>query len=212
MQIAILALQGNFVQHCQILKSLNHSNLSIHFIKSLKDFDRIKHSLDAFILPGGESVTISKLLQQQFLFDPIKAVIKAGLPVLATCAGAILLAKKNIFHKEKQCSIKSFELIDIDIERNAYGKQFHSFSAQVPFTPHSAYSQELSFNTINGVFIRAPIISSYDSTIEVLSRFRGTPVIVQKNTILISTFHPEALNDKKLHQYFIDSIVSKYCK
>jgi 5'-phosphate synthase pdxT subunit len=150
--------------------------------------------IDGIILPGGESTTIGMLLDRFSLLDPLERLIRGGLPVFATCAGAILLAKEI----EGSAQTK-LGLLDITLKRNAYGSQIESFETDI----HVPIAGD---EPIRGVFIRAPIIIRAGTNVNVLAYFENTPVLVQESNIIAATFHPELARELRIHKYFIDSI------
>lgn len=184
MVIGILALQGAFVEHAKLLKALN---VDAFEIRQKKDLDR---PMDGLILPGGESTTMFKLLNDLDMTDLIKTKIKAGLPVFGTCAGLLLLAKKVLNH-----STSYLELMDITAKKNAYGRQLGSFKTQASF----AGKDNIPF-----VFIRAPYIESVGDHVEVLAKVDGLIVAAREKRMLVTAFHPELTKDTTIHQYFID--------
>jgi 5'-phosphate synthase pdxT subunit len=185
MNIGVLSLQGDFLEHIQILKGLNIKTREVKLPKDLEDIDGI-------ILPGGESTTIARLLDEFNLTQALKQKIKNGLPVWGTCAGMILLAKKIIQDKPIPLG-----LIDITVKRNAFGRQIESF--QIPLKIKSLGSKPLL-----ATFIRAPIISEIGEDIEVLATLEdGTIVAAQQKNILVTSFHPELTTDTRLHEYFM---------
>lgn len=182
--IGVLALQGNFTKHINILHQLAVKTKEIRLPEDLKN-------CDSLILPGGESTTLSKLMILYGLHDGIKNFAQKY-PVMGTCAGMIMLAQ-NVDDNR----IKPLNLIDIDVSRNAYGTQINSFTTDlsVPF-----------FNgdkTFHGVFIRAPKIARIGRGIKTLIRRDKTPVMVRNNNVLVLSFHPELTNDTRIHNYFL---------
>ena len=202
MRVGILAIQGNFSQHKEIIQDISISipqlSITTFFIH---DFSTCNKAIDAIILPGGESSTMKILLEKQKLFTPLRSLIQQGTPVLATCAGIILLAKDIYNNKQKEGEV--FSLADISVQRNAYGRQAHSFSTQI--------TTSMGFS-INGLFIRAPIISRVGKNVTVLAEYNDTPVIVKQNKMLMCTFHPETLGDTSLHRYFLTQMVPAITK
>lgn len=189
MRLGILALQGAFQKHLQILNSFNlDESILVRHPEDLKN-------LDAIFLPGGESSTISKLLKFNKLEEPLQKTIHEGLPVFATCAGVILLASEIQNAKDQT----NFSSLDISVERNAYGSQIKSFEAEldIPF---------LKGDTFPGVFIRSPIISRVGTEVKVLAEHDKKPVLCQQGNILAATFHPELTDDIRLHEYFFQYI------
>lgn len=189
MIIGILALQGAFIEHARLLNKLGVQTFEI---RKKADLD---HPMDGLILPGGESTTMGKLLRDLDLFDILKDKIKHGLPTFGTCAGMILLAKKltNDDHHH-------FELMDIHVERNAYGRQTSSF-----------YTKDL-FNQsiIPMTFIRAPYIVSMHEDVTLLSKVSGKIVAARQNNMLVTAFHPELDEDLSVHTYFLEMISKLY--
>lgn len=171
MNIGVLALQGNFAEHQSILDLLNVESSQV---KTSEDLT----SIQGLIIPGGESTAISKLLDANFI-DHIKE-----LPCYGTCAGAILLAK--------------WGCIDMNIERNAYGRQMQSFETGIDF----------KHTHIPTSFIRAPKITSIGPDVEVLAEHNGSPVLVKQGQYLASTFHTETTHSTEIHQYFCTMIPS----
>lgn len=185
MTIAVLALQGAFLEHEQILDRL-HVN---HFeIRQLSDLER---SFDALILPGGESTVMGKLLHELKLYEPLKRKIEEGLPVFGTCAGLILLAG------EVESSSPHFGTMDITARRNAYGRQLGSFRTDSEF---------MGIGTIPMIFIRAPFISKVSKDTEILAQVDGRIVAARQKNQLVTSFHPELSGDLRVHQYFLNMI------
>ncbi len=195
--IGILALQGDFLEHEMKLKSIN-PDLSIIRVTTVEQIKLI----DRLILPGGESTTMNLLANHPSdktnLFIELKnRLVKGDLPVLATCAGLILLAKE-ILSYPNNASLKPFlDILPIKVLRNHYGRQQYSF--ETPLTIKGFSSQ------FQGIFIRAPAIEldTEKSKIEVLGEFQGNPVLIKYNNILASTFHPELVKDNRIHELFL---------
>lgn len=178
MIIGVLALQGSFAEHIEILKKLNVTPKEIRLPEDLE-------YLNGLIIPGGESTTMGKLMKEQGLDKKIIEEHKKGMGIMGTCAGAILLAKNG--------SPYSLSLIDIKLKRNAYGRQLDSFNAMINMD---------NVGDMEGVFIRAPKVESNGKNIKVLGRYDGEIIAAQENNILITTFHPELSNSTKVHEYF----------
>ena len=187
MKIGVLALQGNFKEHIEILKKCN---VETKEIRLPSDFD----DCNGLIIPGGESTAIGKLMKKYKLDRKIKDKHNEGMPIFGTCAGAILLAKEITGNQQPK-----LELMDISIERNAYGRQIDSFEANIEIN---------NLGTFKGVFIRAPQIKHIYNGAEVLSEFNGKAVLVKNGNLLAATFHPELTDDLRLHNYFIDMVKS----
>ncbi len=187
MRVGILALQGAFAEH---KRSLERLGAGMFEIRQKKDLEQ---PFDALVLPGGESTVIGQLMRKLDLLEPIKTLIKNGMPVLGTCAGLILLAK-NVEGGE-EC----IGAMDISVRRNAYGRQIDSFS-------QSAVIEKISPEPIPLVFIRAPWIESVGKDVEVLLRLDGHIVAAKQDNMLVTSFHPELTEDLRVHKYFLDGI------
>ena len=183
MQVGVLALQGAFAAHSDCLTSIGVQSIEVRNPEQLS-------SVDALLMPGGESSTMSQLLESSSLFDPIAARIADGMPVFGTCAGMILLASEILDGRSDQ---RSFSAIDISVRRNAFGRQVDSFEATV----------NSSVGDFHGVFIRAPRIERVGENVEVLGSINDEPVLVRQGNVLAASFHPELSNDARLHEYFV---------
>ncbi|MCT4583926.1 MAG: pyridoxal 5'-phosphate synthase glutaminase subunit PdxT [Peptostreptococcaceae bacterium] len=190
MKIGILALQGGYIEHKNILDNLNVDSF---YIRNKYDLNQ---NIDGLILPGGESTAIGKLLDELELKEPIKKLIDNNLPVYGTCAGMILLSK-NIENDNR----RHFSKMDIKVKRNAYGRQSGSFITSSKFNGIS--------NDVDMVFIRAPYIVDYSDDVEILSIVNDNIVAAKQKNMLVTSFHPELNNELKVHKYFIDNIVRK---
>ncbi len=180
--IGVLALQGAFIEHINILKKLN---VEAKEVRTVEDFNVV----DALIIPGGESTVMIKLLKQTGLDDAIKEAAQHDMPIYGTCAGAIVLAN------ETDKEITPLQLIDITVKRNAYGSQQDSFEAEVTFN-----------GNLHTIFIRAPMIESIGKEVVSLAEHNGKTILARQNNILVSTFHPELTNDTRVHQYFLEML------
>ena len=189
MQVGVLALQGAFAAHSDCLTSIGVQSIEVRNPEQLG-------SVDALLMPGGESSTMSQLLESSGLFDPIAARIADGMPVFGTCAGMILLASEILDGRSDQ---RSFSAIDISVRRNAFGRQVDSFEATV----------NSSVGNFHGVFIRAPRIERVGEDVEVLGSFNDEPVLVRQGNVLAASFHPELSNDARLHEYFVSITANK---
>ena len=187
MKIGILALQGAFAEHAQVLKKLGIENFEL---RNLKNFQQHYSDLSGLILPGGESTAIGKLLRELYMLEPIKQAISSGFPVFGTCAGLILLAKEITSQKESH-----FGTMDIVVERNAYGRQLGSFYTEADCK---------GVGKIPMTFIRGPIISSVGKKVNILATVNNKIVAAQEKNMLVTSFHPELTNNLSLHKYFID--------
>jgi 5'-phosphate synthase pdxT subunit len=152
--------------------------------------------VDALLMPGGESSTMSQLLESSGLFDPISSRIADGMPVFGTCAGMILLASEILDGRSDQ---RNFAAIDISVRRNAFGRQVDSFEATI----------NSSVGDLHGVFIRAPRIERVGDHVEVLGSINDEPVLVRQGNVLAASFHPELSNDARLHEYFVSITANK---
>ena len=181
--VAVSALQGAFIEHEKILEKLGVSCIE------LRQKEDLNNHYDGIILPGGESTVQGKLLRELDMFDTIKAQIKQGLPVLATCAGMILLAE-NIDND----STSHFQTIPMTVKRNAYGRQLGSFYTEEDFK---------GIGKIPMTFIRAPYVESVSDDVEVLATVENHIVAVQYNNQIALSFHPELDPDTRIHEHFI---------
>ena len=186
MVIAILALQGAFIEHEKVLKKLN---VDYFEIRKKEDLNK---PMDGLIIPGGESTTIGKLLFDLDLFDILKNKIINGLPVFGTCAGMILLAKK-IDNQEQTY----FATMDIEVIRNAYGRQLGSFYTLGKFA---------DMKDVKMTFIRAPYVKEVFNDTKILATIDNHIVAVRQNNQLAISFHPELTDEVRVHQYFINMI------
>lgn len=190
MKIGILALQGAFLEHEQRLQQLGADCFEI---RQLKDLEQ---GLDGLVLPGGESTVQRKLLQDLGLLQPLKEQIENGLPVLATCAGLILLTEE-IDSGEAPC----FGTIPMTAKRNAYGRQLGSFHTM---------AEVQGIGSVPMTFIRAPYIASVKEPVQVLSVVQGNIVAVQYGNQIALAFHPELDADPRLHAYFLDLVAQQF--
>ncbi len=187
MKIGVLALQGAVVEHQQSFSKLDVEAVPVKLPKELD-------GLDGLVIPGGESTTISKLLCNFALLEPLRNLAADSFPVWGTCAGLILLAKQI-----SDSDINRIGLMDITVRRNAYGRQIDSFETELKITP-------LGNHKFHAVFIRAPIIESTGSNVEILSKVDSTPVAVRQKNLLACSFHPELTDDLRFHRYFLEMI------
>lgn len=184
-KIGVLALQGDFREHIAVLNKLDVEGMEI---RNKKELDQVH----ALIIPGGESTTITKLLLRYNLFNEIKKRNEGRMPIYGTCAGAIVLAKDII-----NSSQPKLNLIDITIERNSYGRQVDSFESEIDVK---------GIGKVNGIFIRAPVISKVGKDVKVLAEHNSKVVAARQKNILVSTFHPELSDNNSLHQYFLGMV------
>lgn len=188
MKVGVLALQGAFAAHAECFRSIGVSTVEVRNIDDLG-------TVDALLMPGGESSTMSRLLLTSGLFAPVGERITAGMPVFGTCAGMILLAKEILDGRPDQVS---FGAIDIAVRRNAFGRQVDSFESEVS-TPMGGF---------HGVFIRAPRIERVGGDVEVVGRLGDEPVLVRQGNVLAASFHPELTNDARVHRYFVEQLAT----
>ena len=189
-QIGVLAVQGAFIEHERILKSLG---AEVFEIRQLRDLDRY---LDGLVLPGGESTVQGKLLHDLGLFEPLKNLIEKGLPTFGTCAGLILLANKL-----SNDSHTYFGALPATVERNAYGRQLGSFYAEENFE---------GIGKVPMTFIRAPLIQSASEGVQVLATVNDQIVAIRYKNQLAISFHPELNEDLRVHRYFLEMISHFY--
>lgn len=189
-QIGVLAVQGAFIEHERILKSLG---AEVFEIRQLRDLDR---HLDGLVLPGGESTVQGKLLHDLGLFEPLKNLIEKGLPTFGTCAGLILLANKL-----SNDSHTYFGALPATVERNAYGRQLGSFYAEENFE---------GIGKVPMTFIRAPLIQSASEGVQVLATVNDQIVAIRYKNQLAISFHPELNEDFRVHRYFLEMISHFY--
>jgi pyridoxal 5'-phosphate synthase pdxT subunit len=185
--IGILALQGDFALHAKMLERVG---ATWKLVKHAADLDTV----DGLIMPGGESTTMLKLFELERLSEPILEFAAKGKPIFGTCAGAILLAKEVLNPSQEKLG-----LIDIAIERNAYGRQVDS-SIQLGDCPG------IADKPLEMVFIRAPIIRRVGEGVRVMGRCKDLPVLVEQGNILAATFHPELTDDETVHRYFLGKL------
>jgi 5'-phosphate synthase pdxT subunit len=182
MPVGVLALQGDFEAHVAALR-----DVAVPAVRTAAALERV----DALVLPGGESTAMLRLMADERLAELIVERIRAGMPVLATCAGVILLARAV---EPPQTSLA---LLDVAVVRNAYGRQVHSSVATIDVEPTLGGPPEME-----GVFIRAPRIVSTGADVRVLGRHGGDPVLVSSGRIVAATFHPELGVDRRVHDLF----------
>ena len=175
----MLAIQGDFAAHARALQRIGVSAVEVRRTDGLK-------AAQALIIPGGESTTMLKFIEEEKLAEPIIAFARQGRPILGTCAGAILLARE--VYNPAQASLG---LIDIGVERNGYGRQVDSFITSVETAGGGL--------PLEAVFIRAPKIKRVGPEVEILATLHGEPVLVRQANVLAATFHPELTDDDRMH-------------
>jgi pyridoxal 5'-phosphate synthase pdxT subunit len=178
--VGVLALQGGFAAHASILRSLG---AEVREVRTPEDLD----GLDGLVLPGGESTTMTLGIEREGLGDPLRELVRAGTPVLGTCAGLIMLDRSHL------------GVLDVRAERNAFGRQVHSFETDL----------EILGDPVRAVFIRAPWIAEAGDEVEVLAEVDGHPVAVRQGTMLAVSFHPELAGDDTLHRRLLEAIAAR---
>ncbi|MBN2176984.1 MAG: pyridoxal 5'-phosphate synthase glutaminase subunit PdxT [Demequinaceae bacterium] len=187
--VGVLALQGDVREHLDALRGLGVDGVTVRRLAELE-------SVDALILPGGESTTIDKLLRAFGLFEPLRARIREGLPVLGTCAGMILLADTILGGTSDQQVLGG---IPVTVRRNAFGRQVDSSEVTLLWLPDG--------KPMNATFIRAPWVESMGEGVEVLATSPGGRVVAVKHGNLVATaFHPEISAGSRVHRYFVDLV------
>lgn len=187
MKAGVLALQGAFREHREALDALGTEAVEVRTPEDLS-------GVEALFLPGGESTTMTKLVDSSGLRAPIAARIADGMPVFATCAGLILLARDVLDGRADQ---EPLGLLDVTVRRNAYGRQRESF--ETPLVVDG-----LAGGAFPGVFIRAPVVESAGGAVDVLASHDDHPVLVRSGAVWAATFHPELSGDLRLHRRFLD--------
>lgn len=190
--VGVLALQGAFREHRQAFERLGAKTIEVRLPKDLK-------KIDALAMPGGESTTIGKLLVEWELLEPIKKLGAAGMPIMGTCAGAIVLSK-GIIERGKIMVQPRFELLDALVIRNAYGRQVDSFESPIDLSKLGLKEP------FKGVFIRAPIFGETGGEVEVVAMLEGKKVFVRQKNIWALAFHPELSGDDRIHEKFLQTV------
>lgn len=186
----VLALQGAFARHVDVLGTCGVVASEVRTAEQLA-------AVDALVIPGGESTTISKLLESQGLVEPLRQRLVAGMPVFGTCAGMILLSNEILDGRPDQLS---FDEIDLAVRRNGYGRQIASFETDLEVVGLDA--------TFRAVFIRAPKVERIGADVEVLAEVEGVPVLCRSGNVMVASFHPELTDDDRLHRLFIETVAS----
>lgn len=199
MKIGVLALQGAFREHVEMLRGLGIEAVEV----------RLPHELgavDGLIIPGGESTTIGKIATQYGLIEPIRKMVTQGKPVWGTCAGMIILAKDVGMEGHARMKQPLVGVMDVQVKRNAFGRQVDSFETDLEI-PALENGREIPFHAM---FIRAPLIESVGQAVKVLATLQdGTIVAAQQDNLLATSFHPELTRDARFHQYFV-SLMNNY--
>lgn len=200
MRIGVLALQGDVAEHRRALTAAGAEAVPVRLPRDLR-------GVDAIVLPGGESTTMSMLLESSGLFDPLAEALAAGLPAFGTCAGLILLADRVLDGRPDQ---RSFGVLPLAVRRNGYGRQLQSFECEVEVAG-------VDGGPVHAVFIRAPRVESVGPGVEVLARLpaggerggEGTPVLCRRGPVLVAAFHPELTGDVRIHQRFVATVAGE---
>jgi 5'-phosphate synthase pdxT subunit len=185
-KVGVLALQGAFARHATCLDALGADPVLVRTPAQLA-------SVDALVMPGGESTTMSMLLESSELFDPLAERLAAGLPVLGTCAGMILLGAEVLDGRPDQ---RCFGAIDIAVRRNAFGRQVDSFEADLVLADDPGAP-------FHAVFIRAPVVERAGADVEVLAVVEDRPVLCRQGAVTVAAFHPELSDDLRIHDRFL---------
>ncbi len=186
-RIGVLAVQGAFIEHENIIKELGADCAELRQKEDIED-------IDGLILPGGESTVQGKLLNELGMMQPLREKIESGLPVLATCAGVILLSRNIVNDNNRYLAT-----LPVTVRRNAYGRQLGSFRTRAPLE---------GFGDFEMTFIRAPYIERAEEGVAVLGRVDGKITAARYKNQLGLTFHPELGNDNRVHKYFLDMIAN----
>lgn len=189
MKVGVLALQGAFREHVQMLQRMGIEAAEVRLPGELA-------AVDALIMPGGESTTMGKVARAYGLIEPIRAMALAGKPVWGTCAGMILLAT------DIGPELPHIGVMDVRVKRNAFGRQTESFEADLAVPAVNGHGEPF-----HAVFIRAPLIESAGAGVEVLARLAdGTMVAARQGNLLATSFHPELTSDDRFHRYFVEQV------
>ena len=182
--VGVLALQGAFREHVAAVASLGATAREVRQLKDIED-------IDALIIPGGESTTIGKLLNEWNMLEPLRQRILDGMPVYGSCAGLILLCRDIENSDQPRLGV-----LDATVRRNAFGRQVDSFETNLSIP-------EIGAAPLPAVFIRAPVITGVGAGVKVLAEVNGQAVAVRQNNILATSFHPELTPDTRMHSYFL---------
>ncbi len=194
--IGILALQGDFAEHEAMLRRLGVNTRQVRSSEDLR-------GLEGLIIPGGESTTFCRLMTDFGLYEPLRAFVGTGAAVWGTCAGMIVLARSA-----SDLEFPTLEAMDIEVLRNAYGRQVDSFEADLEV-------EALGAEPFHAVFIRAPVVASVGPKVEVLATvqhepdYREAPVALRQGPLMATSFHPELTKDTRFHSYFLDIVKSR---
>ncbi len=188
-RVGVLALQGAFAAHVRALAELGADPVEVRTPGGLA-------GIDALVLPGGESTTMSKLLDTSGLRGPVGDLLAGGLPTFGTCAGMILLARRVTDGLPDQ---RGFDLVDVTVRRNGYGRQVDSFEADLTV-------DGIDDGPFHAIFIRAPLVTEVGPAATVLATHDGVPVLVGQGPVIVASFHPELSHDPRLHARFLQEV------
>lgn len=191
MTVGVLALQGAFGLHVDLLESLGVRAVEVRRADQLDSIDRL-------VLPGGESTTMSMLAERFDLLEPLRDFCRSGRPVFGTCAGAILLSSEILDGRDDQHCLGA---VDISVRRNGFGRQVDSFEIDVDVD--ALADAGLGDAPFHAVCIRAPVIERVGDGVEVMARIDGSPALVRDGAIMVAIFHPELAGDRRLHELFV---------
>jgi pyridoxal 5'-phosphate synthase pdxT subunit len=189
-KVGVLALQGASARHAAMLAQLGAEPVAVRSPADLA-------GVEALVLPGGESTTISMLLESSGLFDPVADRLAGGMPAFGTCAGMILLGREILDGRPDQ---RCFGALDIAVQRNAFGRQVDSFEADLAV-------EGVDGPSVHAVFIRAPVVERVADEVDVLAAVDGRPVLCRQGHVLAAAFHPELGDDPRLHELFLSEVV-----
>jgi 5'-phosphate synthase pdxT subunit len=200
--VGVLGIQGDIEENTAVaLEALNHSNVRgcVKIVRYAEEIEKI----DGIILPGGESNVISTLVTiQGGILQTIRRRIAEGMPVLGTCAGMIMLAKRAYDRVVGETKQQLLSNLDIVVERNAFGRQSDSFEAEL-----SIPILDKNHNTFKGVFIRAPIVTEVGAAVDIIANFNNSIVGVKQGNVIGTSFHPELSGDDRIHRQFIKTVL-----
>ncbi len=185
MKSGVLALQGDFREHAKVLEALGASPIEV---RTPEDLERV----ELLAIPGGESTTIGKLARSAGLVEPILDRARAGMPMLGTCAGMIVMAERV------RDGDPLLPLVDLTVHRNAYGRQVDSFEADIDV--------EGIDHPVRAVFIRAPIVEEVGEGVRVLAELEDHPVVLEQGNLVVASFHPELVGEIRLHEYVLRKV------
>jgi len=182
----VLALQGDFREHMRVFADLGAAPIEV---RTPEDLSRV----EVLAIPGGESTTMSLLASSAGLVEPVLERARAGMPMLGTCAGMIIMAERVIGLEEPV-----LPLVDVTVERNAYGRQVDSFEADLDVAGVD--------HQVRGVFIRAPVVREIGDQVRVLARYESAPVVLEQGNLVVASFHPELVGETRLHAYLLGKV------